>query len=393
MTKVKRISPLLGCDPEFFFKSKGEVIGAEKVLPKGGLLRNGHENYKEATTQTRLIIDGVQAELNPAPKSCRALLAGEISAMFQTFQTTMKKSGKDVTADFSRTIEITKANLDDLDASSRQFGCAPSKSIYARAKTALNIKKVDAEEYRVRAAGGHIHIGHHGKSQFNSDNAHGKELAVHYAKLEHILTDAHEQQRVVQMLDIICGNTGVLLDRDPGNIERRKLYGLAGEYRTPKHGLEYRTLSNFWLTSYPLMSLMFGLARLAVELMADPKNSEEFYSAFTSSVTTKNIHDAINNNDLDLALDNFNAIQALLMEVTEADEHYALHTKNIAWFHHFVAQVNSKGLEHYFKHDPLTHWVRNLPSGEVSTYMGINDFLSSVVKPEMVAMDKASKVA
>ena len=44
---------------------------------------------------------------------------------------------------------------------------------------------------------------------------------------------------------------------------RRQFYGLAGEFRLPPHGLEYRTLSNFWLYHRSLAHLVFGVARAA----------------------------------------------------------------------------------------------------------------------------------
>jgi hypothetical protein len=47
------------------------------------------------------------------------------------------------------------------------------------------------------------------------------------------------------------------------------------------------------------MSLAFGLARQAVEIMAD-KNHEALYKAFTDAVKPKDVINAINNNDFDL---------------------------------------------------------------------------------------------
>ena len=65
MPKVVELSPSMGCDPEFFLKDKeGSTIGSEKFIPKGGIRVGG----------SKFIIDGVQAELNPAPSTCRALL-------------------------------------------------------------------------------------------------------------------------------------------------------------------------------------------------------------------------------------------------------------------------------------------------------------------------------
>lgn len=364
LSRPNDISPYMGCDPELFFKTDGKVIGAEKVLPEKGLVY---------TANSKIIIDGVQLELNPRPNYCRANLANEIREMFKLLAAELKKQGGKVTTDFSRTIEIDKERLMQLDEKSRKFGCAPSKTIYEQA-AGIKIEDVNPEEYLVRAAGGHIHIGHGGTT-------HADKLG---SGLFRALTKDYE--KTVQMLDLIVGNTCVLIDRDAGNIERRKVYGKAGEFRLPAHGLEYRTLSNFWLMSYPLMSLAFGLTRLAVQLMSDTKHAE-YYEAFTSKVKGENIKKAINNNDAKLALKNFTAIEPLIMQTSGNHDRYAIHKDNIEEFHYFVTVVNKKGLEYWFKQDPMTHWT-TLPEAHRG---GFADFLVTTVREDMKA--NKSKIA
>lgn len=385
LKKVTDISPYMGCDPEFFFKQNGEVVGAEKFIPKNGLtfdfratssiktkegklVRHGDFTSLGDAPASKFIIDGVQAELNPRPNTCRANLANEIKCCFIKLKEELAKENKGFTVDFSRAVEIPRANLMELEEKSRTFGCAPSNSIYKTSSKIKGIKleNIDATEYRVRAAGGHIHIGKKG-----------------YTNLTAALTTHHEQ--TVKMLDILCGNTCVLLDRDEANIERRKVYGKAGEYRLPEHGLEYRTLSNFWLTSYPLMSLAFGMARLAVQLIADAKR-EEYFEAFTSAVKPKKIHDAITNNDFDLAMENFKAVEPLILQVSQAGTcRYAISATNIKEWYYFVDSVKNKGLTYWWPNDPMTNWI---DTGELHTG-GFYDFLNGPVREEMkVELDK-----
>lgn len=352
LTKPSDISPTMGCDPEFFFLKNGKVIGAEKILPEHGLLIRGDIN------SSKFIIDGVQAELNPRPNYCRANLGNEIRLCFQTLLIEMEKKG--VKANFNTTVEISKKNLMELDAKSKLFGCAPSKSIYKSA-AGCKIEEIDPIKYRTRAAGGHIHI--------------GKE--TNPIVLQRALVT--ECEKTVKMLDIICGNTCVLVDRDEGNIERRKVYGRAGEYRLPPHGLEYRTLSNFWLTSNQLLSLAFGLARLSVQLMADT-NWEANYKAFTSAVKEKDIHTAINENDFDLAMANFKAVEHLILETSRESDRYAITPGNIRQFHHFVEVVQNKGLKYWFPTDPVTHWTT---IGDCHDF-GFNGFLYGAVGNDMI---------
>jgi len=355
LNRVNDISPYMGCDPEFFFRKDGEIVGAETMLAPSGLdVGNG----------SRFIIDGVQAELNPAPSFCRANLANNIRVCFSTLIKEMAKH-KGFTADFSTTVEISKENLAQLNEAAKRFGCAPSQSIYK--KVGVNIAGIDPIKYRKRAAGGHIHIGMDEYKSFGLKRA----LKEDYAK-------------VVQMLDIICGNTCVLIDRDEGNIERRKLYGRAGEYRLPEHGIEYRTLSNFWLTSYPLLSMAFGLARLAVQLIAD-KNYVVLYNEFISASNLANVHKAINNNDFDLAMENFKNVEKLIMEVSNTGDRYTVTSANIKEFHHFVYKIKSDGLKYWFKDEPLKHWtsIRECHAG------GFHDYLLNVVQPDMLKDNKS----
>ena len=64
----------LGCDPEFFFSKKGKVIGSEKVLPENGLC--------DSSGYGKIVMDGVQAEINPSPSTCRASLGYNIRNCF-----------------------------------------------------------------------------------------------------------------------------------------------------------------------------------------------------------------------------------------------------------------------------------------------------------------------
>ncbi len=358
----------MGADPEFFFRNKAnEVIGSEKVLPKDGLVAN------TGIGAAKFTIDGVQAELNPAPSGCREILSSGIQGNFRVLSQHL--AGKDIKVDFSRAVEISKENLMELSEGSRVFGCSPSLSIYENPPV---ISDVNPLEYRIRAAGGHIHLG---KGQ--EKLADGSMPGVCRA-----LTDDHV--RTVHMLDLLVGNTCVLIDRDEGNVERRKLYGRAGEFRLPKHGLEYRTPSNFWLTAYPLLSFVFGMARFTVALMASPEH-DLYYKEFMSRVKAKDIADAINNNDFDQAMDNFKSIEDLIIQVTggaSPNQNWTLAKDSMKEFHYFVNTITEHGLEHWFKEDPMKHW-----EGQYRSRGGAEYFLRSTVREAMLADEKKTKEA
>jgi hypothetical protein len=362
--------PSLGCDPEFFFTKKGKVIGSELVIPEDGLKVGQLVTIKD--NRQKIIRDGVQAELNPYPNSCRDILASNIRQLLTTIngEILTKDAKKELGISFNQLVRVSKPHMRKLSEKSRRFGCSPSKSIYGES---IDIGSINTDVYLYRAAGGHIHLGINGA---------GKKDGLYRA----LKTDV---ERTVYMLDIICGNTLVLVDRDKGNIERRKVYGRAGEYRTPEHGIEYRTPSNFWLQSKPLLSLTFGLARLVVDIMADTKH-EDYYKAFTEVVKPEEIQMAINTNNSFLAMKNFKAIVPLLKDVTNTLNigRNPLNKGNLDYFYFFVDMVAKKGLSFWFPEKPLDHWMTG-HSGKY--YRGFNEFLLQEVGPIVNSARNAGK--
>ena len=341
MSSIKYIGITFGADPELFVSKDGEIIGAEKVIPKEGLV--AHED------RGNVIIDGVQAEINVQPDTCRQGFSRNLSACFRELHAALE--GSKTQANFSQTVVVSPDEMKTLDPASQQFGCSPSENAYGESK--LSIK--DASKYYARSAGGHLHLGF------------GYEESVKILQ-----NHAH----TVQILDILLGNTCVLIDRDPGNVARRKVYGKAGEYRTPQHGLEYRTLSNFWLRSYQLTSFVLALARFSVAVAGDEKVSQQILAA----VNMDDIRRAINENDFDLAYQNFNAIKDIVKDIdanVNKSPYYGtvfpLEGHRVEQFEFFA----SKGLDHWFKEDPMTHWLR-----EDRTH-GWENFLGGIVAPQM----------
>lgn len=334
MRKVSHELVTFGSDPEFFFSKNGEVVIAGEVLPEKGL-KAGIGKF---------IIDGVQAEFNPPPETCRARMFSNFRALFSYLRETIRQ---DVELDFSQIKKLPKKQLDKIEEKHKKFGCDPSKNYYGKSDIT-----VDPMVYPFRSAGGHIHLGRH--------NTYTNKVL-------------ENPDRLVPILDLIVGNTCVLIDRDKGNIERRKVYGRAGEYRLPPHGLEYRTLSNFWLRSYPLMSMVFGLARFAINIVASDLDEE-----YLKLVDLKDVQKAINENDFDLALSNFNKIRDLIAQTTDIDYGdfaHPLNSESLEWFEHFV----DMGQDHWFSKDIKENW----DSITNDHNQGFECFLRDVVAPDL----------
>lgn len=313
----------LGTDPELFITRNKKVVGSDVVV----------KNQNDS-----VIRDGVQVEFNPYPDTCREVLMNRTRRCFEKLNDFMESTGTEMSK--SVTLKITQKNFDNLPEESKKFGCSPSFNIY----DGHDGPKPDPAEYKYRSAGGHIHLGAY----------MGTDYGGLYATLR-------KTRQTVVMLDIILGNTAVMLDRDRGNKERRKYYGHAGEYRLPKHGLEYRTLSNFWLRGTPLFSLVFGLARQAVYMSHDG-----YLADFLECVDIKDIRDAINNNDLKLAKKNFNKIKHLIVGYAEISR-CPISEETLPEFEKMV----SIGINNLFPDELKDVWMTNY-TGE-----GIHDYLRS----------------
>lgn len=229
------ISMTIGSDPEIFVEdSKGKIIPAWEFL--GSKEKPNLSNPTLARGNNPVYWDGFAAELTTtANVTCQEYYSdsvqyglAEIFTAARAFNPTCKLSNKTL-------IEVSFDTLSKLDKKYVQFGCMPSKNAYG-----LTSKSLNGREVPYRSVGGHIHFGINYSQQTHSSEA----------KIE-----------MVKALDAIVGVACVSLFASIDDPIRREYYGMAGEYREPAHGLEYRTLSNGWLRHPAIMHLVFDLAR------------------------------------------------------------------------------------------------------------------------------------
>jgi Phage phiEco32-like COOH.NH2 ligase-type 2 len=105
----------------------------------------------------------------------------------------------------------------------------------------------------------------------------------------HVETDLCSQD-LVKAMDFFLGVPSVLLD---SGTERRSMYGKAGAYRDKPYGVEYRTLSNFWIFKEDLIHWVWDQTALAVEFV---RSGNSF-----SEEEGQSIVECINNSDVTIA--------------------------------------------------------------------------------------------
>lgn len=307
----------IGMDPELFLRDdKGNIVPSDQLVPEKGMHVWGGYGKLE------VVRDGVQVELHPRPHMCRANLGNELTGIIRGL--IGKAAAKGLKVDFTQTIEIPKKQFDKLPMPSKQLGCMPSLNVYDKNPTI----KVNPNTYRKRSAGGHIHIG----------------IDKRYVKTP------EEAPNFVKLLDLFLGIPSVLIDRDPNAAIRRRNYGRAGEYRLPKHGIEYRTLSNYWMRDYRLMSFVTGMARLVHELFVSSKitTGDLITSKIIKEVNWKAVRKAINTNDVELARKIWKTASGYIKTYIVSNLDSGLWAGSLPQFEHFIKRIDEEGLDYWF---------------------------------------------
>jgi hypothetical protein len=219
--EVSRIEATIGADPELFLiDGKGKFISAVGLI--GGTKANPRPIGMGAAVQE----DNVAVEFNIMPASQENRFVDHLQHALEYLM--------NYTADKGYFLSITASKVFDEDQlkkpAARVFGCDPDYNAW----TGRVNPRPESPNPSLRSAGGHVHIG---------------------------FPDI-DQLALARWCDITMGLYSVLEDDDK---DRRMIYGKAGAFRKKAYGIEYRTLSNYWIKSPDLMRKIFRRANLAVE--------------------------------------------------------------------------------------------------------------------------------
>lgn len=219
----------IGADPELFVReprkaNNGKLhrfISAETC--DGPLIPGTKKNPFEVRGGA-IQVDGVAAEFNiNAAKDFKEFF-GNISTVVQDLRNRIKtkKDGAYLKAVPTATFGAKYFNA--LPAHTRELGCEPDYSVYTGG--APNPRPQTDKPFRTGS--GHIHIGWtSGKTPF--EEGHMKDCMLVVRELDKYLLTAAKDW-----------------DTDT---KRMSLYGKPGSFRPKSYGVEYRPLSNAWLSS------------------------------------------------------------------------------------------------------------------------------------------------
>jgi len=217
----------IGTDPEIFVFDGKELIPAFEFLP----------SKKEAKL---CFWDGFQAEFTTRPDMRTSALLDSVRLGLLAISLRAKKHTPNARLSVLNTVKIARHHLAHAKPEHVILGCDPSKNLYAMHGQETG----GGRELEYRFSGGHLHFG------------------LPSTEISFAL-----ERRIVEMLDKVLGVAGTALAGGLDTPVRRKYYGLAGEYRRPKHGIEYRVLSNFWLTHPAIAALVLDLGQATVRMV------------------------------------------------------------------------------------------------------------------------------
>jgi hypothetical protein len=156
-----------------------------------------------------------------------------------------------------------------------QFGCDPDWNAWTKA---VNVPpRATATNYR--SCGGHVHIGH-------IEGTTTEFLLRYMGKIN-----------TIRMCDGYLGVPSIILDNTPESRSRRELYGKAGCFRETDYGVEYRTLSNFWLKNEAAQRFVYRATQDIIHHMDDHYIDCAKWVGYRG----KGIQEIINKGDVDTA--------------------------------------------------------------------------------------------
>lgn len=237
-----------GADPEMFiFDSTGKAV-APTMIP--GDKEDPHKVPGGAVQR-----DGMAAEFNIDPARTFAEFNNNIEKVMTALSGFLPDG---YTAQAVPFVIFDRETFEDTPDEYKVLGCSPDWNAW---EEDLNPPPLSEDPF-FRAAGGHLHVGW-GKDYSMDDTLH--------------LRNCFD---LIRQLDWFLGAWSLKLDPD---CRRRELYGKAGSCRLKDYGVEYRTLSNFWITTTDRRLAVWNRMQMAINSMQDrflPETAPEGYNDF-----------------------------------------------------------------------------------------------------------------
>lgn len=246
----------LGCDPELFIYNTKD----KEIISAIGLFGGTKKNPKAISSLGHAVQeDNVLVEFNIPPSSTQKEFIDNINYCKRYINTICKLYGG-LKIDYRASARLAPKYLKEPKA--KAFSCSRDLNVYM----GDNNPRIDYSG-DLRTAGGHIAVGYDNPSQEVSE-------------------------KLIYAMEMTLGLHSLFLDKDN---QRRELYGQAGSFRFTPFGIEYRTLSNFWIRNNSSISWAYKATKEAIKLVNSGR-IDHFIEKYAERTEA-----AINNNDKESA--------------------------------------------------------------------------------------------
>lgn len=245
----------VGADPELFVKKDGTFTSGHGLIV-------GDKKNPFPVEHGAVQVDGMALEFNINP----AMLEDDFVFNLETVMEQLKAMVPDYELVATPVADFTKEYLDTQPEEAKMLGCEPDFNAWTDKEN-----PVPNAEVTFRTGSGHLHIGWTDNQDVNSP--------------EHRMN----AQAMVRQMDFYLGLPSLFFDADT---KRRELYGKAGAHRVKPYGVEYRVLSNSWLSSRDLMGWAFRAAKKAASDLVEGIRLEDRFGDIQAIINTSNVKEA-----------------------------------------------------------------------------------------------------
>lgn len=247
----------IGADPELFAKQNGIYVSGHGLVP--GDKANPHPVLNGAVQ-----VDGMALEFNIDPANDEDGFVFNLQSVMQQLRDMVPDH--EIVAD--PVAHFTPEYMEEQPDEAKELGCDPDFNAWQNGR--INPKPDNKKPMRTGA--GHVHLG--------------------FAQDADITDEGFISQccAIIRQLDFYLGLPSLLFDTD---VERRSMYGQAGAYRAKPYGVEYRVLSNRWLSDEKLMRWVFSNTQQAVDALRSGRNLTKEFGDIQTIINTSRVEDAI----------------------------------------------------------------------------------------------------
>lgn len=255
MTKRKF---LIGSDPEMFVRTNNGIITSV-----AGLLGCSKDDKITLAKDVRLQEDNVLAEFDIDPQSGFEAFNDNMQRGIDLTNNVLNKLDMETAPGVSSHI-FTEEEMKTFNESAFIFGCTPDFNAFTGQKN----PSPTSQNKGLRTAGGHVHLGVVGALDITLQT----------------------QMMLGVLCDYFLSLPAVIMDKDT---RRKELYGKASAIRYKDYGIEYRSLSNFWISDRENRKFVYDQVDKVVQ-----QCDMSTLMALHSRLPIEKLHEIINGNNV-----------------------------------------------------------------------------------------------